>query len=94
MILNINGHRVNGKYIVSYRKRIVVEAGVAVVDIEVNNSTIVVDCFGSEGVVDAILSLIDDAFENEINLVYINAENIKGNLERAYKDAFQFNNQG
>jgi len=88
MILNINGHRVNGKYIVSYRKRIVVEAGVAVVDIEVNNSTIVVDCFGSEGVADAVLHLIDDAFEHEIDHVYINTEHIKGNLERVDKDAF------
>ena len=88
MILNINGHRVNGKYIVSYQKRIFVEASAVMVDIEVNNSTIGVDCFGSEEVADAILSLIDEAFENEINLVYINAENIKGNLERVDKDAF------
>lgn len=88
MILNINGHRVNGKYIVSYQKRIFVEASAVMVDIEVNNFKIVVDCFGSEEVADAVLRLIDEAFENEINLVYINAENIKGYLERSDKDAF------
>lgn len=88
MILNINGHRVNGKYIVSYQKRIFVEASAVMVDIEVNNSTIVVDCFGSEDVAEAVLHLIDDAFEHEIKHVYIITEHIKSNLERSDKDAF------
>lgn len=92
MILNINGRRVNGKYIVSYCKRIsvdsFVDADAVTVVIEVNNSTMVVGCFGSEEVADAILSLIDDAFENEIKLTYINSEHIKGNLERAENSTF------
>lgn len=46
------------------------------------------DCFVSEEVADAVLHLIDDAFEHEIDLVYIITEHIKSNLERVDKDAF------
>lgn len=86
MILNINGRRVNRNHIVEYYKRSFTNT----MDIEVDLIThaISIECFNREDVADAILSLIDEAFEHEINLTYINSEHIKGNLERAKESSW------
>jgi hypothetical protein len=86
MILNINGHRVNRNHIIQYYKRII-SSGTDVYVEFIDTQAISIVCFNREDVADAILSLIDDVFENEIKLTYINSEHIKGNLDRA-KDSF------
>jgi len=88
MILNINGDRISAKHIIHYRKRVMSDERIDVlIELEHGHRKDVM-CWDNEAIADAVLSLIDDAFENEINLTDINVEHIKGNLDRADKDAF------
>jgi len=87
MILNINGIRINRTEIARYEKIYTGDkkpmVKLSFIYHSPNSMSIMnIDCYGSEYVADSILSLIDDAFDHECNLVYINSEHIKGNIER------------